>query len=108
MMTYLTEEEWEERFVPIIKRDEDCLLFSNDRADESAFLAIVGNNRIWTQIEGDGTIEYVPGFWRVNAEGYIVTMNPWADNEANLAVEIDLEFDRHDDIDNDQGREESQ
>lgn len=96
-MTYLTEEEWEDRFVPIIKRDEDCLLFSNSNADESAFLAAVGNNRIWTQMEGDGTIEYVPGFWRVNAEGYIVTMNPWAANEADLAVSIDLDFDRDDD-----------
>ena len=107
-MTYLTEEEWEERFVPIIKRDEDCLLFSNSSADEAAFLAVVGNNRIWTQMEGDGTIEYVPGFWRVNAEGYIVTMNPWAENEANLAVEIDLDFDRDDDGDDGDQRGESQ
>jgi hypothetical protein len=97
MMTYLTEEEWEERFVPIIKRDEDCLLFSNHTADESAFLAVVGNNRIWTQIEADDGIEYIPGFWRVNAEGYIVTMNPWAENEANLAVAIDFDFGRDDD-----------
>lgn len=93
----MTEEEWEERFVPIIKRDEDCLLFSNHRAEESAFLAIVGNDRIWTQMEGDGTIEYVPGFWRVNAEGYIVTMNPWTEEDADSVVVIELDFD-HDDL----------
>lgn len=92
----MTEEEWEERFIPIIKRDNDCLLFSNHMADESAFLAVVGNDRIWTQMEGDGTIEYVPGFWRVNAEGYIITMNPWTEDEADLVVVIELDLDQHD------------
>ena len=59
-------------------------------ADECAFLTVVGNKRIWTQVEADDTIAYVPGRWRVNAIGYIVTMNPWADDEADLTIEIDF------------------
>jgi hypothetical protein len=92
-MSVLTEEEWGERFVPILKQDEDCLLLDGSNADERAFLDAVGNNRIWTQVEADDAIEYVPGRWRVNAIGYIVTMIPWAEDEADLTVMIDLHMD---------------
>ncbi|HCJ28674.1 MAG TPA: hypothetical protein DHV63_05155 [Pseudomonas sp.] len=92
-MTVLTEAEWEERFVPLIRQDEDCLLFDAYNADERAFLEAVGNNRIWTQVEADDAIEYVPGRWKINATGYIVTMNPWADDEGDLAVVIELDMD---------------
>ena len=73
-MSVLTEEMCEERFIPIIKQDEDCLLFDASYADECAFLDGVGNNRIWTQVEADGSVEHVPGRWRGNAIGYIVTV----------------------------------
>lgn len=91
-MTALTEAEWEERFVPVIKQDEDCLLFDSYNADERAFLDAVGDNRIWTQVEADDAIEYVPGRWKINAVGYIVTMKPWAEDEADLAVVIELDM----------------
>lgn len=91
-MSVLTEEEWGERFVPILKQDEDCLLFDDSDSDERAFLDAVGNNRIWTQVEAGDAIEYVPGRWRVNAAGYIVTMNPWVEDEADLTVVIDLDM----------------
>lgn len=91
-MTALAEAKWEERFVPIIKQDEDCLLFDGDNADERAFLDAVGDNRIWTQVEANDAIEYVPGRWTINAVGYIVTMKPWAEDEADLTVVIELDM----------------
>ncbi|KIC55184.1 hypothetical protein RM53_15435 [Brevundimonas nasdae] len=101
-MTQLTEAEWEERFVPVAKRGQNYLLFDGYRTDERAFLEVVGNNRIWTHIDAEGAVEYIPGFWRVNAMGYIVTMNPWAENEADLVVEIDLGFERDEDEDDEE------
>lgn len=91
-MTVLTEQEWEERFIPIIKQDDDCLLFDDGDAAEAAFLDAVGDNRIWTQVEADDAIQYVPGRWTINAVGYIVTMTPWSEDEADVTVGIELEF----------------
>lgn len=91
-MTVLTEQEWEERFIPIIQQDVDCLLFDESDPDERAFLDVVGDSRIWTQVEADDAIQYVPGRWTINAVGYIVTMKPWGEDEADLAVWIELDF----------------
>ncbi|QTC90859.1 hypothetical protein [Brevundimonas goettingensis] len=91
-MTMLTEQEWEERFIPIIKQNDDWLLFDDSDPDECVFLDAVGDNRIWTQVEADDAIQYVPGRWTINAVGYIVTMKSWAENEADLTVVIELDM----------------
>ncbi|WP_433947490.1 hypothetical protein [Brevundimonas diminuta] len=85
----MTEEEWEQHFIPVLRQDDDCLLFDDGNAEEAAFLDSVGNNHVWTQVEADDSIAYIPGRRKVNAIGYIVTMVPWTEADADICVEID-------------------
>lgn len=46
-----------------------------------------GDKYIWTVIDGDYETEWIiPGFHRVNREGYFITLVPWEDDilEVNL------------------------
>jgi hypothetical protein len=104
----LTEDAWEEKYVPVINHierakqdssvaDEDLCgwngwLYETYGKDLEYIVELARHSkRVWTIIEGDDdTLYYTAGYHLVNRLGYIVTENPWVTGEEE--VELDNDF----------------
>lgn len=81
--TTITEEQWEEQFIPLVNPFNDhgwnSTLFETYGYD----LYIVSkepDNRVWTWVDGDDDHTYiVSGMHIVNRIGYFITDKPWTE-----------------------------
>lgn len=71
----MTEDEWWDEF-------EAERLDDPDEVDEHP------DEMIWTQIESDGLIQYVPGCRSVG-DGYYLALKPWGPEHADLLITVD-------------------
>jgi hypothetical protein len=97
-MTIITEEQFDEAFLPVDHpSSQGYRLFDWTDPDDAAFLELVGMNRIWTQVSTDCGIAYVPGWRLCNREGYIITLRPWGEDHKDWCVDIRLYDDSEED-----------
>ncbi len=89
MQTYMTEADWESHYPPLTPHGGDCLLFEIGDADAERFIEKLGNQHVWTQVGYEDELFYLPGRRRMNCEGYIITLRPWAEEKADLIVRLD-------------------
>ena len=95
--------EWAAEYHPVINPRGGTLTFDWEDDLDATFIKNVDVYHVWTELdedEGDGAL-IVPGRRWENFQGYIVTMVPWTDSDADLAVVGDDPDDFDDDSDDD-------
>lgn len=85
--TLIHEEEWIEQYQPIANPLRNDLGFDygdgsalvDDSEAELAYLDNIEAKRIWTVIDREDDTVIVPGRYKINALGHIITQNAWSD-----------------------------
>jgi hypothetical protein len=87
----MSEDEWTDAFQPITNPRDETLLFDWTEALDATFLKNLDVHHVWTEVDGDNGDDtfILPGMLRINRIGYLVTLAPWKDGEADLAVICD-------------------
>jgi hypothetical protein len=87
----LSEDDWSAAFQPITNPRDETLLFDWTEALDANFLNNVDVHHVWTEVDDDDSEDtlILPGMHRVNRIGYLITLAPWRDDEADLAVVCD-------------------
>src|SRR5471030_2499131 len=90
----MSEEAWESEFFPFENPTSGTWFFDPDEPIDAAFMAKLGENHIWTEVDIDFDTDsdlqsaVIPGTHWVNRIGYIVTMVPWSAEHADLEIHI--------------------
>jgi hypothetical protein len=85
----MNEDDWFDKFQPVAK--DGLLLFDPTDETDRAFLDMIDPHHIWTEVDSGEASEYavLPGVRLVNRIGYLVTVVPWAEDDADLVVLMD-------------------
>jgi hypothetical protein len=80
-MTYLTYDEWFDKYQPITNHitgyDEKHF---ETFGEEQDFVIAQPNENVWTEVDGDEGTYIISGFHYVNRIQYYVTENPWEED----------------------------